>query len=194
MKLLRYILIILILGAVTLVLLNRERWIGGPAGHDKVDADTKGLADIEVKAIIDQQRAARSDLPKAFPQSEWVVRKQGSYYSYIEYGLPKAPGMNQIFKLNRHGVIVDAYTAENPNTPIACPDKVYSDSELAAIVERERKTRDDLPPKFPEIKIRVDRMRCLYMYFEYAVGDTQGKHHVFVIDPFGELMEVFPAS
>lgn len=195
MKLYQYILILLILGAVALVvLLNRERWLGNPAGQDTSEPVTEDLADLEVKSIIEKQRAARSDLPKPFPKSEWVVTKQGSYYSCIEYGLPKAPGFNQVFKLNRHGVIVDAYNAENPDASIDCPQKIYSVGELAAIVERERKKRNDLPAKFPELKTRVDRMRCLYYYFEYEVPDTQGKHHVFVIDPFGELMEVFPAS
>jgi hypothetical protein len=189
----RYILIILILGAVALVVSNRENWIGAPARQDTSEAHTEDMADIEVKSIIDEQRAARSDLPKPYPQSEWIVRKQGSYYTYIEYGLPKAPGFSQIFKLNRHGVIVDAYSAENPNKPIDCPEKVYSAGELAAIVERERQNRDDLPAAFPEFRTRVDRMRCLYLYFEYAIPEAQGKHHVFVIDPFGELMEVFPA-
>lgn len=158
------------------------------------DEKAEPLSDDEIKAIIDEQRLSRSDLPKPFGEYEWVARPKGNHYVYIEYGLPKAPGYNQIFKLNRHGRIVDATFSEDPSKSIDCPDNVFSKSELAAIVAEERGKRGDLPPPFPNHRTRVERMRCLYMYFEYALPEVPGKHHVFVIDPYGELMEVIPSK
>lgn len=68
------------------------------------------LSDQQVKEVIDMERAKRTDLPAVFPKYRWVVKRQGCYYVYIEYGLPEAPEYNNIFRLNQNGVIVDAQT------------------------------------------------------------------------------------
>lgn len=72
---------------------------------------------------------------------------------------------------------------------LKCPAKVFSESELAEIIKVERAKRQDLPPPFQKYKTRVDRLRCLYLYFEYALPETKGNYQVFTIDPYGELME-----
>lgn len=72
---------------------------------------------------------------------------------------------------------------------LKCPNKVFRESELAEIIKKERAKRQDLPPSFPSYKVRVDRLRCLYLYVEYALPETRGNYQVFTIDPFGELME-----
>ena len=70
-----------------------------------------------------------------------------------------------------------------------CPDGVLTDGQLAEIVARERARRGDLPPQFPKYKTRVQRLRCLYLYFEYALPERRGDYQTFTVDPFGELME-----
>ena len=142
------------------------------------------LSDQQVKDIINKQRATRTDLPAPFPKYRWLVRRQGCHYTYIEYRIPEAWESNHIFKLNQHGVIVDADT-------MRCPDKVFTESELAEIIKKEREKRHDLPPVFPNFRTRVDRLRCMYLYFEYALPERRGDHQTFIIDPFGELMEFF---
>lgn len=70
-----------------------------------------------------------------------------------------------------------------------CPDKVFSESELADIIKAERAKRQDLPLVFSNYKARVIRLRCLYLYFEYPLPESRGIYQAFTIDPFGELME-----
>ncbi len=70
-----------------------------------------------------------------------------------------------------------------------CPSKVFTENELAEIVRAEREKRRDLPPLFENFRRRVDRLRCLYLYFEHKVPEQRGDYQVFTIDPFGKLME-----
>ena len=144
------------------------------------------LSDQQIKDIVDKERKARTDLPEPFPKYRWVVKRQGCYYAYIEYGLPEAPEYNQIFRLNPHGEIVDV---QGGGKAMKCPEKVLTEADLAEIVAAERARRHDLPPPFPRSRTRVDRARCLYLYFEYALPEKRGDYQVFTIDPFGELME-----
>ena len=153
-------------------------------GYQEPSCDAPSLSDQQVKDIIDKERSVRKDLPSAFPQYRWIVRKQGCYYVYIEYGLPETPDLNHIFKLNQDGVIVDA-----DNQKLKCPDKVFTENELADIVKTERGKRRDLPPPFAHHKTRVSRLRCTYLYFEYAVPEKKGDYQVFTIDQFGKVME-----
>ncbi len=146
------------------------------------------LSDQSIKQIIDEERAARTDLPKPFPKYKWAVKRQGCHYVYIEDGLPEAPEYNQIFRLNQYGVIVDV---QGGDQSMQCPSKTFTESELAQIMEKERKRRNDLPTPFKRHKTRVDRLRCLYLYFEYSLPETRGDYQVFTIDPFGELMEFY---
>lgn len=146
------------------------------------------LADQQVKDIIDKERATRTDLPEPFPESRWTVRRKGCHYVYIEYGLPEVPDYSQIFMLNQNGAIVDAQMGTSVEH-LKCPDKVFTNSELAEIIKKEREKRGDLPPPFPNFKTRIDRLRCLYLYFEYNLPEKRGDYQVFTIDPFGELMD-----
>jgi hypothetical protein len=157
-------------------------------GDPQPDCDARPLSDQQIVDTIQKARAARADLPKPFPKYRWLVRRQGCHYTYIEYGLPEAPEYNQIFKLNQHGAIVDAYASSQTVGSMKCPDRVLTETELAGIVAKERAKRGDLPAPFPGYKVRVQRLRCLYLYFEYALPETTGTYQVFTIDPFGELM------
>ncbi len=146
------------------------------------------LSDQQVKDIIDRERATRTDLPAPFPEYRWTARKQGCHYVYIEYGLPEAPEYNHIFSLNQYGAVVAASTGRT-TVKLKCPDKTFTESELAEIIKKEREKRHDLPPSFPSYRTRVDRLGCMYLYFEYALPEARGNYEVFTIDPFGELME-----
>ena len=157
-------------------------------GYAQPTGVAPALSDQQVKDIIDKERAMRTDLPAPFPEYRWMVRRQGHYYIYIEYGLPEAPDYSQIFNLNRYGIIVDVQMGRKA-VKLKCPDKVFTESELAEIIKKERETRDDLPPPFPNYRTRVDRLRCLYLYFEYNLPEKRGDYQVFTIDPLGELME-----
>ena len=155
------------------------------SGYEQPTCPDPALSDRQVQDILKKERATRTDLPPPFPQQRVSVRRLGCYYVYIEYGLPETPDQNHIFKLNGRGVIVDF----QPGSP-KCPEKVLTDSELAEIVKNERAKRSDLPPPFPMSRTHVERARCLYRYFEYAVPESRGNYQVFTIDAFGELMEV----
>ena len=152
------------------------------------------ISDQQVKDIVEKERGARGDLPKAFPKHRWIVRRQGCHYVYLEYGLPETPENVQIFKLNQHSVIVDVQVGGEPVKSFKCPGKVLTESALTEIIKKERGSRRDLPPEFSTYKTRVERLGCIYFYFEYAVPETRGNYHVFTIDPLGELMEFFRAK
>ncbi len=159
-------------------------------GYPQPTCVAPALSEQQVKDIIDKERATRTDLPAPFPKYKWDVRRQGCYYICFEYGLPQAFHKEQIFKLNQYGAIVDVQGAVKS---MKCPDKVFTERELAEIIKRERAKGHDLPRAFPRFKTRVDRLRCLYLYFEDALPETRGNYHTFIIDPFGELMEFFRA-
>jgi hypothetical protein len=149
------------------------------------------LSDRQVKNIVDSERAKRTDLPPRFPEFRWAVRRQGCHYVYTETGVPETFHSRQTFKLNQHGAIVDVQTGNSDVSGLKCPEKVFTESELTEIVKKERAKRKDLPAPFPNYRTRVDRQRCLYLYFEYAVPESRGNHHTFIIDAFGEVMEFF---
>ena len=117
------------------------------------------LSDQQVKAIVDKERAKRTDLQAPFAEMTWSVQRQGCHYVYIEFAVPAAPDSTHTFTLNQHGVIVDT----RPGT-MKCPDKVLTEAELADIVKKERARRKDLPPPFPRATTHVVRVRCLYLY------------------------------
>jgi hypothetical protein len=55
-----------------------------------------------------------------------------------------------------------------------CPEKSFTESELAEIIRNERKRRGDLPNPFAKQRTRVERLRCLYLFFEYNVLERRG--------------------
>jgi hypothetical protein len=164
--------------------------LAGPStGHPQPACAARPLSDQEVRDVVEREREARADLPRPFPEQRWVVNRQGCYYNYIEYGIPETFHKEQIFKLNGTGVIVDVLVGGDPSKGMKCPDRELMESELAQVVKKERARRSDLPPEFPRHETRVERSRCLYIYFEYALPRARGKYQAFTIDPFGGLIE-----
>lgn len=151
------------------------------------------LSDQQVTNIIFRERATRTDLPKPFPEYRWTIKGQGCHYVYIEFGLPETPGEQHIFRLNRAGVIVDVQ-AHGQTLQLKCPDKVFTEGELAEIVKKARENQQGQPSPFPNYRVRVDRLGCLYLYFEYAVPESRGNYHTFIMDHFGEYMECHRAQ
>jgi hypothetical protein len=149
------------------------------------------LPSQHIKEIVAKERLSRTDLPEPFPKYKWTVRREGCHYIYREQGEPAKPHYTNTFWLNQVGVIVDASTGGIAAKEMKCPDKVLSEQELAEIVNNARKKRPELPGPYKPQKTRVDRMRCLYVYYEYALPETAGIYHTFTIDPFGELMQFF---
>jgi hypothetical protein len=158
-------------------------------GHPQPTCVAQPLSDGQIRDIIRKERSTRTDLPKPFPKYKWLVRRQGCHYTYIENGLPEAPEYDQIFKLNQHGVIVNVQVGGQAVPAMKCPDKTLSERELAEIVKKERAKRDDLPAEFPRYKTQVQRLGCLYLFYEHALPEARGNYQVFTIDPYGELME-----
>lgn len=151
--------------------------------------DAPPLSDQQVKNIIDKERVTRTDLPPPFPEYRWFVRRSGRlcHYLYREYAAGELHN-NQTFTLSPHGVIVDARRGRRQSF-LQCPEKVFTESELAEIIKKEREKRSYLPPPFPNYKTRVSRSGCLYLYSEYNVPEKRGDYLEFTIDPFGELMD-----
>jgi len=140
------------------------------------------LSDQQVKAIVDKERTARTDLPPRFAEYNWAVRRQGCHYVYVETGLPHRPDNDHRFTLNQFGVIVDADT-------LSCPDSTLSESQLLDVVRSARAKRSDLPAPFPHGSTSVSRNRCVYALYEYPGPEPGSTFQVFLIDPLGELME-----
>jgi hypothetical protein len=162
------------------------------------------LSDRQVLEIVSKERAARKDLPAAFHKSISKVTRQGCYYSVMESKLSESPGEDDMvvldadnsIVLNQYGVIVDAsagngFVLRNTRKGNGCRERVLREAELTEIVRKEREIRKDLPPRLPNSRIRVDRSRCLYFYYEHEGPLTIGKkYQLFVIDPLGGVMSV----
>src|SRR5262245_24486039 len=71
------------------------------------------LSDLAIKQIVAAERARRTDLPKAFDDCTWSVRRDRNHYVYIETAVPELPHARNLFKLNRQGIIVDAIMRDN---------------------------------------------------------------------------------
>jgi hypothetical protein len=147
------------------------------------------LSADQIHEIVVRERGVRDDIPPAFPKYKYTVRKQVCHYVYIERGLPSAPEYSHKFMLNQFGVIVDITSGLAQTVKLKCPEKVYTESELAEIIKKEREIREDLPPPFLNYRKRVNRKGCAYMYFEYNSPEKRGDWQVFLIDPYGELMQ-----
>ena len=143
------------------------------------------LTDQQIIDLVARERAARKDLPPPPAQFRTLIRRQGCHYIYVEQPVPAMPEGNTIFKINQRGMISDV----QPGSP-TCPEKVFTEKELAEIVTKARMKRPDLPPPFPASRTRVERLRCLYQYFEYSLPEKRGNYQVFTVDPFGEVLDV----
>jgi hypothetical protein len=176
-------------------------------GSQTSDCGALPLSDDQIKEIIANERAKHKDMPAPYPQYDTSIRRDGCYYIYIENKLVASAlptqrlyvvDASRIFKLNKHGAIVDIPTStrrtmatEDQKTPSWCSEeKVFSEKELAEIVAKAREKRSDLPQPFPKCRVQVIRMGCVYYYQEFALAETQGNYQVFLIDKFGELMNV----
>jgi hypothetical protein len=150
------------------------------------------LSDQQVKDIVAKERATREDLPVAFSQSRIAVSRQGCHYLYMESSVPPIPDVGHIFKLNKKGIIV--YVQSGNGLPegvnLTCPvAKPLSDSRLAEIIKNERAKRSDLPPAFTHSTVRVAKLQCTYMYFEYPEPKEKNTWQEITVDPFGEVMD-----
>ena len=117
-------------------------------------------------------------------------KKRGCYYVYMEYSLPEGLHSEHIITLNQHGAIVDMQVGRQ-SVKFQCPSKVFTETELAEIIKKERGKRVDLPPPFTNYKTRFLRSGCLYLYIEYNSPDMRKNHMLFTIDQYGELMEFY---
>ena len=145
------------------------------------------LSADQIHAIVVKARAAREDLAPAFREYDYTSRREGCHYIYIEYGLPHAPEYNQMFRLNRDGVIVNLQSGAQV-VEFQCPGKGLAEAELAEIVRQNRVRREELPAPFSEYRVH-EKVGCLYLYFEHNVPKRRGDYQVFTIDPLGELMD-----
>ena len=154
------------------------------AQHNCVEPE---ISDQRIREIVQELRTTRSDLPKKLPDYRWEVGRDGCYYVYVEYPLPEVPHNSQAIVLNQHGVIVDA-RAGALDQSLQCPEKVLSEEELTATLEKERDLRSDLPQPYADYEIHLQSSRCLHLYFEYKLPRRRGDYIVFTIDPYGEIM------
>jgi hypothetical protein len=152
------------------------------------DCGAPELSADQIHEIIKRERGNRNDLPRAYPKYEYKVNKKGCYYDYFEIGLPYKPEYSKSFMVNRFGTIVEARVGNGMPVNIKCTEKVYSEDELAEIIKKERKLRQDLPPPFANYKVQVERYGCLYWYLEWELPEGSKNYLAFQIDPFGELM------
>lgn len=156
--------------------------------HAQPICGVPALSDAEVKAAIDTARATGTNLPTPFAEYRWSVKKRNCYYVYTEFRIPESVDSNNTITLNQLGMVVDA-RARGRSSEMACPGRAFSQEELAQIIRSEREKRSDLPSLFEDFRTQVERLRCLYLYFEHKLPEQRGDYQVFTIDSFGELME-----
>jgi hypothetical protein len=151
------------------------------------------LTDAQIKQIVDRERSARTDIRPADPNANWAVKRKGCHYLYTELDPSGLPDSGYTIVLNQKGVIVDAssprVTPPTATPSAGCPKDVLSSETLRESVARERIRRPDLPPPFADFEVKVARLRCLYLYFEYAKPPVPGKYQAFTIDPYGEVLD-----
>lgn len=69
--------------------------------------DVRPFTEENIVEIIKRERSVRSDLVQPFEEQEIKQFRDGCFYIYQEWKLPKTPGMSNIFVLDQYGVIVD---------------------------------------------------------------------------------------
>jgi hypothetical protein len=145
------------------------------------------LSEQEIQVIVDKERQtdAGKDLPRRAPTDQWTVRRHGCHYVYVESAVPARPEGANVFWMNQYGALIDA----SPGA-MTCPTPALTEQQLAKIVSTERGRRSDLAPPAPNANVRVSRLRCLYVYIEFA-GSLSSTYQAFTIDPFGEVIDAF---
>ena len=147
------------------------------------------ISDDQVRGIVSRSRIEREEIPREFASFRWSVRRQGCHYVYTETGLPESPDYRQVFTLNQNGKLVDV-----ENISLKCDGNSMDAAQLRLIIGHERSRRSDIPSAAPEVRIQHQRLRCLYMVFEYAVPEVKGKFDLFTIDQYGELLDFYRSS
>lgn len=159
------------------------------ANNDKlayaVECHVPELSKDQVIAIIQKERARRTDIPREIPNSDKsLYRSERCYYIYKEREKDAIEG-GYIFILNESGVIVDIlyHHAENH---MQCP---ASDPTLDFLADRLKILRKQEPtlPKPPTItyKTRVVKFGCTFYYSEESDDETISQ--TFLFDAFGGL-------
>jgi hypothetical protein len=151
------------------------------------------LSDDAVVAIIASERAARTDLPPAYESGTVTVRRKGCHYTYSEELDPQLFHSARIFTLNQRGVIVEVL-AHGGSFDIECPGSELTDAQVIEIVRVARETRTELPPPFESFETDVGPDACLKLYTEESTSEPLDVFNVFVIDPFGEIVDAYNDS
>lgn len=147
------------------------------------------LSAEEVHTIVAKEREEKNDdFPSAYLNPEYEMRKNGCYYVYQEYELPRVPHGDQTFRLNRFGVIVDISIGGRQWEKMKCPEKVFSEKDLTKIIKNARKAWNGLPPPYLNYEIRSIKSHCEYFYREKDLSEEQDSSVMFMIDAYGELM------
>lgn len=172
---------------IFLVIINLLIFPGSALAQN--DCGAPELSADQIHEIIKKERENRDDLPRAYSKYEYKVEKQGCYYEYWEEKLPHTLHLSRRFTLNRFGAIVGILGSHGQELEFKCPEKVYSESELAEIIKKERELQQDLPPPFSNYKVQIARYSCSYWYLEVELPEGSKNYLVFDMDPFGELMK-----
>jgi len=91
-----------------------------------------------------------------------------------------------------HSVIAVLALATVPAAASAqpkCTAPALSDQQVKEIVDKERASRTDLPPRFGEYKWAVRRQGCHYVYIETGLPHRPDNDHTFKLNQFGVLVD-----
>lgn len=74
-----------------------------------------------------------------------------------------------------------------------CPERTFTETEIQDALMKARTRFTDVPPPYAQQELRFDRIRCLYVLFEYqlAEGRRSGNWQSYTFDPYGELMDYY---
>lgn len=163
--------------------------ISSVANAAKIECTSPAISDDQIREIVSRSRVEHDEIPREFSSFRWSVRRQGCHYVYIETGLPESPDYRQVFTLNQSGKLVDV-----ENVALKCDGRGLSMADLRLVIDRERSRRPDIPSAGLEVRIQNQRLRCMYMVFEYAVPEVKGKFDLFTVDQYGELLDFYRSS
>ena len=93
--------------------------------------------------------------------------------------------------VNRIALLVCMALLSPQLSALDCPERVFSEQEIAKRLEELRARYPQLPRAFSEQEVTLKRMNCLYVYYENDAVERSGKSQEFTFDMYGELMRYY---
>ena len=148
------------------------------------------------KEIINIVKKAREANPKLIAETENAdinIHRQRCHYVYRE--TPRANttvDLSRYVTINEVGEIASFIVGRSGKSGFKCPDVKYSVEQMAKFLQLSRARFSDLPKQPNDFTARVNKVRCMYVYYEYPLSIKEGKGYSFTFDYNGDLYSFRP--